>query len=264
MKKLATVFISVFMFACMTLSVDAYNFSEDLDDKFISYDSVLYLTQETKANNIRYYGDRMTITDKDSNEVDADSYLKTGDRVNYLGVLSSSNIVLVGDVDCNGKISASDARKTLRFSAGLDGVAVGIIDLSATSFSGKYVDAVKLAADADFSGKITAKDARSVLRVAANLDEFTEFAENVNRQKEASSKEVDYSTVVAILLPEYEKDFAEYAKQFESLEIVKSVGEGALLEYSDFCVVFEVSAPCEENYKKLVDIISESEAFVVF
>ena len=60
----------------------------------------------------------------------------------------------IGDVDNNGKITASDARLTLRHAAKLDTLTQEQMD----------------AADVDNSGKITASDARKILRVAANID----------------------------------------------------------------------------------------------
>lgn len=65
--------------------------------------------------------------------------------------------VMKGDVNSDGKITASDARLALRISAGLH-----------------TPDAEqKLAADVNGDSKITASDARKILRVAAGLDEFS-------------------------------------------------------------------------------------------
>lgn len=64
--------------------------------------------------------------------------------------------VSIGDIDSNGKITAADARRTLRVSAGLD------------TFNSEEM----AVADIDNNGKITASDARKILRVAAGLDSF--------------------------------------------------------------------------------------------
>ena len=64
-----------------------------------------------------------------------------------------------GDVDGNGKISASDARLALR-------AAVGIIQLSGFVFQ---------AADANRDGKITASDARVTLRAAVGMETLLDF-----------------------------------------------------------------------------------------
>lgn len=63
--------------------------------------------------------------------------------------------VKTGDVDIDGKVTAIDARKTLRVSAGLSPM-----------FTGSAFDA----ADVDKNGEITAVDARHILRIAANLE----------------------------------------------------------------------------------------------
>lgn len=65
-----------------------------------------------------------------------------------------SGDVMKGDVDGNGKITASDARLALRIAAKLDAA-----------------DAAKiLVADVDGNGKVTASDARKILRHAARLE----------------------------------------------------------------------------------------------
>ncbi len=64
-------------------------------------------------------------------------------------------IIVRGDVDCDGKISATDARDVLRASVGLE-------DFSKN-------EAVYTAADVEKDGKITASDAREILRAAVGL-----------------------------------------------------------------------------------------------
>ena len=63
-------------------------------------------------------------------------------------------IVVMGDVNSDGKVTAADARAVLRHSAELQ------------DFANCQIDA----ADVDFNGKVTAGDARKILRVAADLD----------------------------------------------------------------------------------------------
>ena len=58
-----------------------------------------------------------------------------------------------GDVNCDGTVTASDARSALRISAGLDTPA----------------DDIRALADFDSNGKVTAADARTILRIAAGL-----------------------------------------------------------------------------------------------
>lgn len=63
---------------------------------------------------------------------------------------------MMGDINLDGKVTATDARKALRMSAKLDPVG----DLPLTAY------------DADGSGKLTAADARIILRYAARLQNF--------------------------------------------------------------------------------------------
>ena len=60
-----------------------------------------------------------------------------------------------GDVDGDGRVTASDARLALRASVGLESYAVGSV---------KYT-----AADYNSDGKITAEDARAILRISVGL-----------------------------------------------------------------------------------------------
>ena len=64
-------------------------------------------------------------------------------------------VIVLGDVDCDGKIRAGDARMVLRASVGLE-------DYSADA-------AVFAAADVAADGTISAGDAREILRVAVGL-----------------------------------------------------------------------------------------------
>lgn len=95
--------------------------------------------------------------------------------VAILGVSSisaSAGKVLLGDVDGNGKVTSSDARTILRYSARLDSSS----DLSV--------------ADVDQNGKVNSRDARLALRITARLepervieegttDPFTELESNM-------------------------------------------------------------------------------------
>ena len=73
-----------------------------------------------------------------------------------LDLFQLGNEIRAGDVNFDGRITASDARLALRCAAKLD-------TLPESAF---------LAADVDIDGKVTATDARKILRVAANLDSF--------------------------------------------------------------------------------------------
>lgn len=69
-------------------------------------------------------------------------------------VSASAKSVLLGDIDSDGRIVASDARVILRASAGLESLS----------------DVQRKVADVDSDGKVTASDARAVLRCAAGLE----------------------------------------------------------------------------------------------
>ncbi len=102
---------------------------------------------------------------KDGNIVQDSSYVGTGCYLNYQdinGIVTNYKISVTGDLDSDGKVTASDARQILRAAAGLNEV------------KNEY----KTAADVNSDGKVTASDARTTLRVAANLEYFKDTYKN--------------------------------------------------------------------------------------
>ena len=91
----------------------------------------------------------------------------------------------LGDVDCNGKVKASDARMILRHSAKLENLSDSVIPV----------------ADADGNGKVSATDARLVLRFASKListmggeDKYAEFIKsNESSDTSPTTKKTDSS-----------------------------------------------------------------------
>ncbi|MBQ1553180.1 MAG: hypothetical protein IIZ66_06500, partial [Clostridia bacterium] len=71
------------------------------------------------------------------------------------GASVTKTIIVMGDVDDDGKVNATDARLALRAAAKLD------------TLEGVYA----LAADTDGDDNINATDARMILRAAAKLDD---------------------------------------------------------------------------------------------
>ncbi len=107
-----------------------------------------------------YFTENITVKDRFGNILASDSPVPTG------AVISTSlhgytarivNVCILGDVDCDGKVAASDARMALRISAKLED---DIDDFSI------------YAGDINENGKIDAADAREILRVCANLSLF--------------------------------------------------------------------------------------------
>ena len=79
--------------------------------------------------------------------VDGESITKTAE-------FEYSRKNIMGDVNFDGRITASDARSTLRYSARLD----------------SFTDSQKYRADMDGNGVVTASDARRILRQSAGFD----------------------------------------------------------------------------------------------
>ena len=80
--------------------------------------------------------------------------------------VSSENSYSYGDVNCDGRVSADDARRILRFSVGLE-------------MPGNYLEQVL--ADIDCSGSVTAEDARLALRTAVGLNPKNEYIYSLPR-----------------------------------------------------------------------------------
>lgn len=125
----------------------------------VSDSYILGLTQKTSCENFKalVLNSNFTVLDSAGNEKkDADN-IATGDVFVLLSSdgenLAEYEIVVVLDVDCNGKVNSSDARSILRSAARLD----------------QLSEIQTLAADGDHSGKVNSADARMALRIAAKL-----------------------------------------------------------------------------------------------
>ncbi len=98
------------------------------------------------------------IYDKKGNKLSNDDVLVTGYELKLVGLFGVTVyryfIVVQGDIDSDGEITATDARKALRASAQLEKLSI----------------AQKGAADVDVNGEITAVDARAILRASAGLE----------------------------------------------------------------------------------------------
>ena len=95
--------------------------------------------------------------------------------------VSANAAAYYGDVDLDGNVTASDARKVLRHSAKIQ-----LLD-----------ESLFTRADVNLDKTINASDARLVLRVAAKLDEFEEYEDAVIEQIEL----VDYDGIKSNKLP---------------------------------------------------------------
>lgn len=96
------------------------------------------------------------LTKADGSAVAADASVSTGCILKSATSDTAYTVVILGDVNGDGRITASDARSVLRVASRLD----------------KSDDLFNLAADCDGKTKITASDARVVLRVASRLQSF--------------------------------------------------------------------------------------------
>ena len=118
-----------------------------------------------KFNNNFTNSNRCVIYDIKNNVMSEESLIATGYRINFednTGIVTNYYVSVTGDIDSDGKVTAADARRLLRTSAGLE------------TLTGAFF----VAADVNMDGKITAADARKTLRVAANIDYFESTYKN--------------------------------------------------------------------------------------
>ena len=115
---------------------------------------ILVAPVEMSAGTVLASANGAKLVDKDGKEVtDKKTLLATGMKV-VLGDTSVA-ISVLGDVDCDGAISVSDARLALRAAVQLD----------------KLIGAYFTAANVDFDDTISVSDARLILRAAVKLDD---------------------------------------------------------------------------------------------
>lgn len=112
---------------------------------------------QTKPTTTKYVfstNGRYTTTTKPETTTEETVTVPTGTSVSETSTAKIEKY-LNGDVDNDGRVSASDARLTLRAGAGIEKLSPLAAD----------------AADVNGDGRITAKDARSILRYAARLSD---------------------------------------------------------------------------------------------
>ena len=103
------------------------------------------------------------LLDKDGNTVKTDSPVSTGMTVilkdSEGNILDEKVISVPGDVDCDGKISATDARSALRHAVGLE-----------------IMEAYQIsAADLEADSSVRATDARTILRASVGLEDINKL-----------------------------------------------------------------------------------------
>lgn len=104
--------------------------------------------------------ENVNVVDKDGKALADDAVVGTGSKIQVLDnngkVLSEYEVLIPGDANGDGYITASDARIALRTSVKLE----------------KLEGAFEQACDADGKVGITAADARRILRVSAKLEDY--------------------------------------------------------------------------------------------
>ena len=139
---------------------------------------------------------------------------------------ASAKTVIKGDLDGNGKITAADARGTLRISAKLE----------------KADDTQMLIVDVTNDKKVTAADARSILRASAKLEPgFGEI--EVDGSTEAETTTVADKETTTVSVPKTEvsgiikKDIESYSKEFDLKKVDGKYTNGKITIVSDPSII---------------------------
>ena len=160
MKKYSCLLIFVLLFLTCSINVSAvYPVYYYIPDNYVYFDKEIYA-----ENNSEYIF-------KADDKVIESGLVYTGCVAVSLDTGMQSRVVISGDVNCDGKVTAADARKALRVSAGLEELPFeqNFIDLPDSIGIAYSANISAVAADFNRSGDITAADARLILRAAAQM-----------------------------------------------------------------------------------------------
>ena len=137
--------------------------------KTSAVDNPIYSAITIDGNNLFF---KAYTVDENGNTTEIDSF----------GIEKMDNMILVGDTNLNGRVTAADAREALRAAAGLE----------------RIVDESRCAADVNGDGFVSASDARKILRVSAELEEFPEKYRVYDEEKYAG----EYKTPMEVTTTE--------------------------------------------------------------
>lgn len=166
MKKVLSVCLAILMvFAVFQGAVFAEDEEYNPDDRYLW---IGVLPQDLGATNyllsyfLSYINSDYEGKDDPQTILDIGGYSDDWIKEMLFGLIEGEdprNWLIIGDVDMDDKVTASDARKALC-------MAVGFYSFYST-------DSITfMAADVDRNGEVSAADARAILRVAVELDKF--------------------------------------------------------------------------------------------
>jgi len=154
--------------------------------------------------------DSVVVTTAEGEPLDDSSWIPTGALLSF-EFMHIDHIekwertyILMGDVNCDGRITAVDAQHALRISSRLE---------NADSFI------VRMACDVDADYKITAADARLILRASAQLEDPGQFIVSRGKVIDKIARVVDGKLTI-LLKPGYTSPQNEYPPEMFSAELV--------------------------------------------
>ena len=245
MKKFLTIITAAILILFLVPTSFAYHIDDDLSEAFLYDGNQLFLTKPTNAGDINYFGDRITFTTDDDKPVKADDMLKPDDDLYYFDTETIIELIIVGDANADGNITAADARIVLRFSAKLD-INTDI-----------YEDMNYQGVDVNIDGKVNATDARTILRVAAKLDEFDEFEKNFKPYTEPTI--IKYNKIQVAINPAYANKPEIYTPGFYGKNVLKVE---KVFDDDELVLDLYLIIQSKENVRTLIDECRKSNAII--
>ncbi len=206
MKKISLIVCCSLLLTCICMLSSS---AADFEDRFFLTEKYIYLSDEMTVCEMREglgSFELTSVADRAGNGLDEYDFVPTGASLtladtNLTDAPLTRTAVLIGDVDCNGKVEVSDARKALR-------IAVGLEDAE------DYY--VLLACDTDCTASETISDARGILRVSVGLNPYSTWF------KVRSEKFPD-DYILVTMNAEYQNAEGLYEPDFFNEETVQSV-----------------------------------------
>lgn len=192
---------------------------------------------ELSAENIIFF-------DSDNKQLSENSNIATGTSFSYFGEFGEvTQCILLGDTNCDGLITAGDARKALQMAA----------------FIEDSEDIELFAGDINSDGSVTASDARRILRFSAQLEDFSDFKAAFNDKE--NKTEYDESSVTVFLKKDFDNSEESLKPEFYGSELVSEV----TINNNKYktCYILTLKKPGEENIEKLIESLNENDNIIL-
>ncbi len=227
MKKLfAFLLVASMLCSLGSATANAAVIDDAFEQTFFAVDyGYVYLAKPTTAGEIN--NKNLKVINKDGTAVKDDELVTSGMRCDSYGY--TKDIVLLCDVDCDGKVTASDARIALRLASYLEKWDAPICRVAANTHSLTDI------------GGTTAEDARFILRFAAGLEDYSHFdslkAELLQHHTESEQKANHKRNNVLVTVKKEDADDISWIKDVVGKIYYKDIQHLTSTEYTEIFVL---------------------------